>query len=182
MGFGSWAGTVVAGRLRRILNQRKGGSSADTGSRMSAAGRRQTERLLPHRAETAPVKGARAVAVETGTVLRRAIAFVPRKSVFRVEAVHGQHHAVTEDLGQDGRCADSRQLPVPADDCLCLRHIGTAAEIRQAVTVDLDDPGPVRQAKDGERIVAPLQKIGVLAASSLRVEPYKQPFKVLPHE
>jgi hypothetical protein len=40
----------------------------------------------------------------------------------------------------------------------------------------------VRQAKDGERVVAPLQKIGVLAASSLRVEPYKQPFKVLPHE
>ena len=36
--------------------------------------------------------------------------------------------------------------------------------------------------KDGERQVAPRAKIGVLAASSLRVEPYKQPFKVLPHE
>ncbi|HEY7230271.1 MAG TPA: hypothetical protein VH558_07880 [Pseudolabrys sp.] len=36
--------------------------------------------------------------------------------------------------------------------------------------------------KDGERMVAPLQKIGVLANSSLRVEPYKQPFKVVPHE
>jgi len=36
--------------------------------------------------------------------------------------------------------------------------------------------------KDGERMVAPLQKIGVLSNSSLRVEPYKQPFKVLPHE
>ena len=36
--------------------------------------------------------------------------------------------------------------------------------------------------KDGERMVAPHAKIGVLAASSLRVEPYKQPFKVLPHE
>jgi hypothetical protein len=35
--------------------------------------------------------------------------------------------------------------------------------------------------KDGERMVAPLQKIGVLANASLRVEPYKQPFKVLPH-
>jgi len=35
--------------------------------------------------------------------------------------------------------------------------------------------------KDGERMVAPLQKIGVLATASLRVEPYKQPFKVLPH-
>ncbi len=36
--------------------------------------------------------------------------------------------------------------------------------------------------KDGTRMVAPRAKIGVLAASSLRVEPYKQPFKVLPHE
>jgi len=36
--------------------------------------------------------------------------------------------------------------------------------------------------KDGERFVAPRAKIGVLAASSLRVEPYTQPFKVVPHE
>jgi hypothetical protein len=36
--------------------------------------------------------------------------------------------------------------------------------------------------KDGERQVAPRAKIGVLANSSLRVEPYTQPFKVLPHE
>ena len=36
--------------------------------------------------------------------------------------------------------------------------------------------------KGGERMVSPRAKIGVLAASSLRVEPYKQPFKVLPHE
>lgn len=36
--------------------------------------------------------------------------------------------------------------------------------------------------KDGERMVAPRTRIGVLAASSLRVEPYKEPFKVLPHE
>ena len=36
--------------------------------------------------------------------------------------------------------------------------------------------------KGGERMVAPRAKIGVLAATSLRVEPYKQPFKVLPHE
>ena len=36
--------------------------------------------------------------------------------------------------------------------------------------------------KDGESMVAPFQKIGVLANSSLRVEPYKQPFKVLPHQ
>ncbi len=36
--------------------------------------------------------------------------------------------------------------------------------------------------KNGERMVAPRAKIGVLANASLRVEPYKQPFKVLPHE
>lgn len=36
--------------------------------------------------------------------------------------------------------------------------------------------------KDGDRVVAPRAKIGVLANSSLRVEPYAQPFKVLPHE
>ncbi len=36
--------------------------------------------------------------------------------------------------------------------------------------------------KNGERFVGPHAKIGVLAASSLRVEPYKQPFKVLAHD
>lgn len=36
--------------------------------------------------------------------------------------------------------------------------------------------------KDGDRLMAPRAKIGVLANTSLRVEPYKQPFKVLPHE
>ena len=36
--------------------------------------------------------------------------------------------------------------------------------------------------KNGTREVAPRAKVGVLAASSLRVEPYKQPFKVVPHE
>jgi hypothetical protein len=36
--------------------------------------------------------------------------------------------------------------------------------------------------KDGERMVVPHAKIGVLAASSLRVEPYKQPFKVIAHD
>jgi hypothetical protein len=30
--------------------------------------------------------------------------------------------------------------------------------------------------------MAPVAKIGVLANNSLRVEPYSQPFKVLPHE
>jgi hypothetical protein len=36
--------------------------------------------------------------------------------------------------------------------------------------------------KNGERMVAPHAQIGVLAAAALRVEPYKQPFKVVPHE
>ncbi len=35
---------------------------------------------------------------------------------------------------------------------------------------------------DGEMVVAPRQKVGVLANASLRVEPYKQPYKVLAHE
>ena len=40
----------------------------------------------------------------------------------------------------------------------------------------------VTQGKDGERAVGPRARIGVLANNSLRVEPYQQPFKVLPHE
>jgi hypothetical protein len=36
--------------------------------------------------------------------------------------------------------------------------------------------------KNGERFVGPHAKIGVLAPSALRVEPYKQPFKVLAHD
>jgi hypothetical protein len=36
--------------------------------------------------------------------------------------------------------------------------------------------------KDGDRVVAPRAKIGVLAHDSLRVEPYTQSFKVLPHD
>ena len=40
----------------------------------------------------------------------------------------------------------------------------------------------VKQAADGERQMAPVAKIGLLAHNSVRVEPYKQPFKVLPHE
>lgn len=40
----------------------------------------------------------------------------------------------------------------------------------------------VTRDKDGSQVVAPRAKVGILAASSLRVEPYKQPFKVMPHE
>jgi hypothetical protein len=40
----------------------------------------------------------------------------------------------------------------------------------------------VTQSKSGDRQVAPRAKIGVMANTSLRVEPYKSPFKVLPHE
>ena len=36
--------------------------------------------------------------------------------------------------------------------------------------------------KDGEMVLAPRAKIGVLANASLRVEPYTQPYKVLAHE
>lgn len=40
----------------------------------------------------------------------------------------------------------------------------------------------VKKAANGDLEQAPLQKIGVLANSSLRVEPYKTPLKVLPHQ
>jgi hypothetical protein len=40
----------------------------------------------------------------------------------------------------------------------------------------------VQRGKDGTNEVGPRQKVGVMANASLRVEPYKQPFKVLPHE
>lgn len=40
----------------------------------------------------------------------------------------------------------------------------------------------VGRAKDGGLQQAPLRKIGVLANSSLRVEPYKTPYKIVPHE
>ena len=36
--------------------------------------------------------------------------------------------------------------------------------------------------KDGERMVAPRAKVGLLANASLRVEPYTQPFKIVPHD
>ena len=40
----------------------------------------------------------------------------------------------------------------------------------------------VKRGKDGQNEVGPRQKVGVMANVSLRVEPYKQSFKVLPHE
>jgi hypothetical protein len=40
----------------------------------------------------------------------------------------------------------------------------------------------VRHAPSGELEQAPLRKIGLLANTSLRVEPYASPLKVLPHE
>jgi hypothetical protein len=40
----------------------------------------------------------------------------------------------------------------------------------------------VKRGPDGSLQQAPRQKIGVLANSSLRVEPYKTPYKVVPHE
>ena len=39
-----------------------------------------------------------------------------------------------------------------------------------------------KKAANGDLQQAPLQKIGVMSNYSLRVEPYKSPLKVLPHE
>jgi|GEM_PF-675131 len=40
----------------------------------------------------------------------------------------------------------------------------------------------VRHAPNGELEQAPLRKVGLLAHTSLRVEPYTSPLKVVPHE
>jgi hypothetical protein len=40
----------------------------------------------------------------------------------------------------------------------------------------------VRHAPNGELEQAPLRKVGLLANSSLRIEPYSSPLKVVPHE
>ncbi len=40
----------------------------------------------------------------------------------------------------------------------------------------------VRHAPSGELEQAPLRKVGLLAHTSLRVEPYTSPLKVVPHE
>jgi len=40
----------------------------------------------------------------------------------------------------------------------------------------------VRHAASGELEQAPLRKIGLLANSSLRVEPYASPLKIVPHD
>lgn len=39
-----------------------------------------------------------------------------------------------------------------------------------------------RKAANGDLEQAPLKKIGILAQDSLRVEPYKTPLKIVPHE
>jgi hypothetical protein len=40
----------------------------------------------------------------------------------------------------------------------------------------------VRKGQNGDLQQAPLHKIGLIAHDSLRVEPYKSPLKVLPHD
>jgi hypothetical protein len=40
----------------------------------------------------------------------------------------------------------------------------------------------VRHAPSGELEQAPLRKVGLLANTSLRVEPYASPLKIVPHE
>ena len=57
---------------------------------------------------------------------------------------------------------------------------GIAKAIAAKGSVTLWQYAVSKQGADS--VVAPRAKIGVLAATSLRVEPYKQPFKVLPHE
>lgn len=58
---------------------------------------------------------------------------------------------------------------------------GLAKELASKGTLGVWQYG-VKQAQDGERQMAPVHKVGLMAHDSVRVEPYKQPFKVLPHE
>jgi hypothetical protein len=65
-----------------------------------------------------------------------------------------------------------------------LKEFGDAGGIAKAIaakgSLTLWQYAVTKQGADS--VVAPRAKVGVLAATSLRVEPYKQPFKVLPHE
>ena len=40
----------------------------------------------------------------------------------------------------------------------------------------------VQRSKEGELQLMPLRKVGVLASTALRVEPYTTPYKIVPHE
>jgi hypothetical protein len=76
-------------------------------------------------------------------------------------------------------------ITVGLNDAELKEHGGDAGGIAKAIaakgSLTLWQYAVTQQA-GGERVVAPRAKIGVLANQSLRVEPYKQPFKVLPHE
>jgi hypothetical protein len=65
-----------------------------------------------------------------------------------------------------------------------LKEFGDAGGIAKAIaakgSLTLWQYAVTKQGADS--VIAPRAKVGVLAATSLRVEPYKQPFKVLPHE
>jgi hypothetical protein len=76
------------------------------------------------------------------------------------------------------------EITVGLNDAELKEHGGDAGGIAKAIAAkgSLTLWQYAVTQKGGERAVAPRAKIGILAAQSLRVEPYKQPFKVLPHE
>lgn len=57
---------------------------------------------------------------------------------------------------------------------------GIAKAIASKGSLTLWQYAVTKQGADS--VVAPRAKVGILASQSLRVEPYRQPFKVLPHE
>jgi hypothetical protein len=75
-------------------------------------------------------------------------------------------------------------ITVGLNDAELKEHGGDAGGIAKAIaakgSLTLWQYAVTKQGS--ESVVAPRAKVGILAAQSLRVEPYKQPFKVLPHE
>ena len=76
------------------------------------------------------------------------------------------------------------EITVGLNDAELKEYGGDAGGLAKAIaskgSVTLWQYAVTQQGPD--RVVAPRAKVGILAAQSLRVEPYKQPFKVLPHE
>ena len=75
-------------------------------------------------------------------------------------------------------------ITVGLNDAELKEYGGDAGGIAKAIaskgSLTLWQYGVTKQGADN--VVAPRAKIGILASQSLRVEPYRQPYKVLPHE
>ncbi len=80
-------------------------------------------------------------------MLHRAIAFVLRESVTRIQTVNGAHERVPTDLGHNRRGADRRYRAISTYDRPSVDTPAANIEIRQAVTVNFYKPRPEMQSK-----------------------------------